>query len=179
MIRLFTAVELPLGVRQQLCFMQGGIPGARWTSEGNHLTLCFIGEVDEGTAEDIDGVLSDLRAPAFDLEPAGVGQFDRNGVTRILWAGVRPSPGLEHLQEKIHTALQRTRLPVEQRRFTPHITLARIKGGGDQPRIFHWLGQHNLFAAPAFHVDSFALFESLSTGDGPVYRPMRRYRLKD
>src|SRR6185295_8058803 len=68
MIRLFTAIEIPETIRVRLSLLQGGVPGARWTPiENLHLTLRFIGEVDERTATDIDDVLNDLRAPAFEL----------------------------------------------------------------------------------------------------------------
>ena len=106
MIRLFVGLELPPVVRPALSFMQGGIPGARWTSESNyHLTLAFVGEVDEPVAAEIDEALSGIHAPAFELSLAGVGQFDRNGRTRVLWAGLRPNPALDHLQDKVHAAL--------------------------------------------------------------------------
>jgi 2'-5' RNA ligase len=178
MIRLFVGLELPQPVRQMLSFMQGGIPGARWTEEGNHhLTLAFIGEVEEPVAEDIDAVLADIHAPAFDLIVAGVGQFDRNGQTKVVWAGVRANPALEHLQDKVHAALLQRRLPVETRKFHPHITLARLKAQAGQERVLHYLTDHALFAAPQFRVEHFTLFESLRGNGAPVYMPVATYGL--
>ncbi len=178
MIRLFVGLDLPPVVRQALSFMQGGIPGARWTSKSNyHLTLAFIGEVDESVAAEIDEALFGIHAPAFELELAGVGQFDRNGRTKVLWAGVRPNPALEHLQEKVHAALSQRRLPVETRRFRPHVTLARLNAQAAQDRVLHYLAGHALFAAPAVPVRHFTLFESVRGSDAPVYRPVNSYKL--
>ena len=85
MIRLFVALELPAPLRTRLALMQGGVPGAKWQREDQmHLTLRFIGEVDEGEARDIDEALATVRAPSFVLEVSGVGDFggkDESGHT--------------------------------------------------------------------------------------------------
>jgi 2'-5' RNA ligase len=178
MIRLFVGLELPATVRQMLHLLQGGIPGARWTEPGNHhMTLCFIGEVDEPVAADIDDALDEIRDHAFTLQVAGLGQFDRGGHTKIIWAGIRTNPALEHLQEKVRVALDRRGLPVENRKFTPHITLARLGAGAQQPRIMDFLAGNGLFSTPPFQVEHFTLFESLRGGGAPVYRPIRLYKL--
>jgi 2'-5' RNA ligase len=178
MIRLFVGIELPALLRQHLSLMQGGIPGARWTAEGNHhLTLCFIGEVEEPVAAEIDDALAGIRDHPVTLQVSGVGQFDRNGHTKIVWAGVKPNPALDHLQEKIHAALSHRGLPVENRKFTPHITLARLGGNAQQDRVMNFLVGHGLFQAAPFEVGHFTLFESLRGGGTPIYMPIREYKL--
>src|SRR6185437_1775902 len=128
MIRLFVALDLPENIRARLLELQGGVPGARWsTNQQLHLTLRFIGEVDGDVAHDIDDTLAVIRAPAFALELSGVGEFGGKN-PRALWAGVKPNDALLHLQRKIETAMQRIGLPAEQRKFTPHVTLARLRG---------------------------------------------------
>ena len=180
MIRLFAGLALPQPVRQTLAFMQGGIPGARWTAEANHhLSLAFIGEVEEPVAEDIDAALVEIHAPAFDLALAGVGQFDRNGQTKIVWAGTRPCPALEHLQEKVHSALAQRGLPVESRKFHPHVSLARLAAHPAQDRVMNYIADHALFATPVFRVRQFTLFESLRGNGAPVYLPAATYDLDD
>src|SRR5215469_9521767 len=118
MIRLFVALEIPDAVRTRLMLLQGGVPGARWASdEQMHLTLRFVGEVDENVAHDIDDALAGIRAPAFALELAGVGEFGGKN-PRALWAGVRGGDALLHLQKKVETALQRIGLTPEERKFS-------------------------------------------------------------
>ncbi len=98
MIRLFVALPLPPMVRQHLALISGGVPGARWTSlENFHLTLRFIGEVDEGTAADVDEALLRLKARPFSLQLAGVGVFGGDKL-RQLWVGVEREPALVTLQ---------------------------------------------------------------------------------
>jgi RNA 2',3'-cyclic 3'-phosphodiesterase len=178
MIRLFTAVEIPESVRLRLTLLQGGVPGARWQpAENLHLTLRFIGEVDEPTASDIDAVLGALDVPAFEMSLKGVGQFGgKEG--RALWAGVAANPALTHLTAKIESALQRMGLPAETRKFTPHVTLARLR---DAPlaKVQEFLAAHSLFDSGQFPVRAFTLFSSHQTPKGSLYRPERVYPLED
>jgi len=178
MIRLFTAIEIPETIRVRLSLLQGSAPGARWTPiENLHLTLRFIGEVDERTATDIDDVLNDLRAPAFELALKGVGEFGGRDA-RALWAGVAPNPALQRLAAKIESALQRMGLEAETRKFTPHVTLARLRDA-PLPKIREFLSGNNLFDSGNFPVRSFTLFSSHQTPKGSLYRAERTYALGD
>jgi RNA 2',3'-cyclic 3'-phosphodiesterase len=176
MIRLFAAIEIPEQLRLQLSLLQGGMPGARWTpTENMHLTLRFIGEVDQAVARDIDDVLADIRAPGFSLSLKGVGEFGRKE-GRALWAGVDTAEPLQHLAAKIESALQRMGLPAETRKYSPHVTLARLK---DVPMgdIQTFLTAHALFRSPPFEVDQFVLFSSTHSAKGSRYRVESVYPL--
>ena len=176
MIRLFTAVEIPEAVRLKLSLLQGGVPGARWMPHENmHLSLRFIGEVDEAVARDIDDLLAEIRSPAFTLALKGVGEFGRKE-GRTLWAGVVSGDALQHLAAKIESALQRIGLPAERRKYSPHVTLARLK---DVPLagIQEFLATHALFQSPSFEIEQFALFSSQQSGKGSRYRIESVYQL--
>jgi len=176
MIRLFVALELPAALRQRLVLMGGGVPGARWQKEDQlHLTLRFIGEVQESTAADIDDALGVIRAPRFFMELAGVGKFGGK-IPRALWAGVRVGEELAHLQRKVETALQRLGLPAEERKFSPHVTLARLKGA-PRGKVMDFLTHHALFSSGPFEVERFALFSSQPGSGGSVYHVEREYWL--
>ena len=89
MHRLFVAVDLPDTVKTSLESLCAGVPGAKWRTRAQfHVTLRFIGEVDGGTARDIDEALSGVRAPSFDMAVCGIGHFGDNRRPRVLWAGV-------------------------------------------------------------------------------------------
>jgi 2'-5' RNA ligase len=177
MIRLFVALELPEAVCERLTQLQGGVPGARWMTEDQmHLTLRFIGEVDENVAHDIDDTLVGLTAPGFMLELAGTGEFGGK-IPRALWAGVRPNEALLHLQKKIETALQRIGLEPEPRKFSPHVTLARLRNA-PREKVMAFLSHHGLFSSGPFPVDHFVLFSSHQGSGGSVYHPERVYPLK-
>ena len=177
MTRLFVALALPDEVATPLNWIQSGVPGARWqTREQLHLTLRFIGEVDGREANDVDDALSTIVAPAFTLQPKGVGEFGGKR-PHSLWAGIEANEALLHLQKKVETALQRVGQPADKHNFTPHITLARLKSG-QQGRVMDWLTDHALFTGIAFPVHAFILYSSLLTSDGSIYRAEKAYRLK-
>jgi 2'-5' RNA ligase len=177
MIRLFVALALPDGVAQGLLTMQSGVPGARWMNRKQlHLTLRFIGEVDGRDAEAIDDALAAIASPRLTLELKGVGEFGGKN-PRALWAGVAPNDSLIHLQRKIETALQRIGLPAEERKFTPHVTLARLRAAS-RGRVMDFLHDHALYASGPFAVDEFILFSSRTAAGGSLYVAERTYPLR-
>lgn len=176
MLRLFIALTLPELLRQRLALLGCGVPGARWISaEQMHVTVRFIGEVDNAMAADIGIALEQVRVPAFDLRIQGVGQFgDRK--PHSLWAGVDKAEALMRLQPKVDNALQRIGLPPEGRRYTPHVTLARLR---QAPReaVADFLHRHALLASEPVRVDEFVLFSSTLSSEGSRYRAEAIYPL--
>lgn len=176
MIRLFVALDLPEDIRARLLALQGGVPGARWTTnEQLHLTLRFIGEVAGDVAHDVDDALAAIRAPSFQLELSAVGEFGGKS-PRALWAGVKANDALLHLQRKIETAMQRIGLPPEQRKYSPHVSLARLKSA-PRDKVVQFLTHGALFSAGPFPVNHFVLFSSHTAPSGAIYNPERIYRL--
>jgi 2'-5' RNA ligase len=173
MLRLFVGIELPPELKLRLSLLCAGVPGARWVDPGNyHLTLRFIGEVDEGLASDIDAALAQIRAPRFDLALAGVGHFG----DRMLWAGVDKSPPLVHLRDKVESALVRLGLAPETRRYAPHVTLARLRNTS-AAKLHSFLAEHALFRSEPFPVDRFNLIASYLTKSGAIYEDQADYAL--
>jgi 2'-5' RNA ligase len=180
MLRLFVGIALPPELKLRLSLLCSGMPGAKWVDPGNlHVTLRFIGEVDEGVAADIDEALAQIRAPKFELSVAGIGTFGTGSKARMLWAGVEKNPGLLHLHDKVESALIRIGLEPEARRYTPHVTLARLKYLPDSSvaRLQSYLGEHALFRAQPFTVDRFSLVASYLTKSGPIYEDEAEYPL--
>ena len=176
-MRLFVALELPWVVREQLADLATGLPGTRWVPPGNyHITLRFIGELPPHKGDEVDEVLSALRARAFTIVLTGVGTHERGGRVASLWVGLERNPALDQLQTKIETALQRTGLSPERRRFSPHVTLARLDRPGD-PRLAEWIQARNLYRSQIINVEHFTLFSSLLGKEQAIYTPEAEYGL--
>ncbi len=174
MLRLFVGIDLPGPIKLQLSMLCSGVPGARWVEPENyHLTLRFIGEVDEGMASDVDAALAQIRAPRFELTLSGVGQFG----DRMLWVGVEKSQPLLHLRDKVESALVREGLEPETRRYAPHVSLARLKGA-KPPRLQSFLQEHALFRSTPIAVDRFSLVASFPTKSGVIYEDQADYPLR-
>ena len=177
-MRLFVALDLPWELRQRVAMLAGaGIPGARWVPPENyHITLRFIGETPAFRAEEIDHTLASLKARCFDLTLAGVGTFARSGRTTQLWVGVERNPQLDHLQNKIETALQRLGLEPERRRFAPHLTLARLDNTVES-KLVSFVQAHNLFRSDPVPIEHFTLFSSQLGKEQSVYTAEVDYAL--
>ena len=177
MIRLFVGLELEWPLRERLRLLAGGVPGARWVpAENYHLTLRFIGEVPAHRAEEIDLALAALRGRAFALSFAGVGTFAKAGRELSLWVRAERNPALEHLQTKIETALQRIGLPPERRRFTPHVTLARLDNV-PEAKLAAFVQANNLFRAGPVQIGHFTLFSSRLGKEASAYTAEVEYPL--
>jgi 2'-5' RNA ligase len=177
-MRLFVALDLPWEIRQRLAFLAGGVPGARWVPVDNyHLTLRFIGELPAHRAEEVDAALLALRPRGFALQLAGVGVFDKGGRPSSLFAGAVRNPALDHLQTKIEVALQRVGVEPERRRFTPHVTLARLDGAAQEAKLASFVQAHNLFRSEPFEVGHFTLFSSRLGKEASVYTAEAEYEL--
>jgi len=176
-MRLFVAFSLPEEVAQSLLALQAGVPGANWrTREQLHLTLRFIGEVDGRDAAAIDDALMTISAPAFSLQLKGVGEFGGRH-PHTLWVGVNGSDAILHVQRKIESALQRIGLEPERRKYTPHVTLARLKGT-PHGRVIDFLAGHALYASAPFPAEAFILYSSQLSPNGSIYCAERAYRLR-
>lgn len=167
MPRLFTALEIPRDAALSLSLLRGGLPGARWVDiENYHLTLRFIGDVEGHVADEIADALDRVRRPAFSLTLAGVGAFGQKK-PHAVWAGVAPSPDLNALQADIERICQRLGLASDPRKFSPHVTLARLRNTSPQD-VARYLSARGNFATLPFKVSRFVLMSSReSVGGGP------------
>lgn len=168
---------MPTNTIKRLSALAFGLPGAHWTRPENlHLTLRFIGEVDEGKAQDIDSALVGINAPPFDLSLYGMGFFGKTKAARAVWARVERNDELIRLQHKIQSGLQRVGINSDERKFTPHVTLARLKG---TPRIQleEFVAGHANFKTPSFRIDKFVLYSSFLSSSGAIYTPEADYPL--
>ena len=167
MPRLFTGIEIPPAICRQLSFLRGGLPGARWIDEENyHLTLRFVGDVDMDIAEAVAIGLSRIRRPSFTLTLADVTTLGTRRPHAIV-GRTGASAALVDLQAEHERAMQRIGLPPETRKFTPHVTLARLRGIASRD-IADYLSLRGGFVAGPFPVERFVLFSARnSTGGGP------------
>ncbi len=167
MPRLFTGVEIPSAIGQALSMLRGGLPGARWIDPENyHLTLRFIGDVDEMTAREIADVLGRVQRGPFDLHMEGLSSFGGRK-PRAVVAQAASSPPLTEIQAEQERLMQRIGLEPEGRKFMPHVTLARLRDSSSR-QVAEYLAARGFFRTAQFRVSRFVLFSSrASVGGGP------------
>jgi len=167
MPRLFTALEIPNDIRQSLAMLRGGLPGARWIdAENYHLTLRFIGDVDDMMAQEIALILGKVRRGGFELRLDGVTSFGGRK-PRAVVATLASSPAVMELQAEHERLMQRIGIEPEGRKFTPHVTLARLRDTSSRD-VAEYLSARGAFRSAPFPVSNFVLFSSrASVGGGP------------
>lgn len=166
MPRLFTGLELPDDLADELALLRGGLPGAKWIEpEDYHLTLRFIGDIGDAMANEVYDRLSSIRRPAFIVTLEGLMTFGSDK-PRAIVARARLTPELTELQADHERAMRRLGLPAETRKFVPHVTIARLRNAS-AALAADWLGSRALLPK-TFAVTNFVLYSSrASTGGGP------------
>lgn len=178
-MRLFVSIDCPESIIEQLLSLCDlSLDSASWNDPDQfHLTLQFIGEVDEPTFQVVVDALADIQMETFDLSLMGLGFFPPRKMPRILWVGVEKNEALLQLQKKIESRLRRLHLPLEKRKFHPHITLARLHHPNSD-ELGRYLAQNNLFHPKPFPVESYSLYSSLLGPQGAVHTEEAHYRLR-
>lgn len=182
-MRLFVAVRLPESVQRRLDLVRQSVPpyaGFKWTKAQNlHITLKFLGEVEEHRIEPIKQTLEHAVSGLhpFSIRISGLGRFNSGGRMNVLWAGL--SIGTEEMS-RLATAVQRGLRDVgflpEKRPFSSHVTLLRVRQGSavDIWRETERFRQQDFGVCS---VDSIALMNSDLRPSGPVYTALARLGL--
>jgi RNA 2',3'-cyclic 3'-phosphodiesterase len=182
-MRLFTAIdpstEALLRLERLMSILR---PEAliKWSPVDNlHVTIKFIGEWPESRLEELNDALSALlpREP-FEAEVKELGWFPNERSPRILWAGVHDGDPLLELAHDTDECLAKLGIPKEDRRFTPHLTLARMKNPVPLRRLQQRIQEVQSISLGKFPVAQFFLFRSDPGSNASIYRKVREYRFR-
>ena len=178
MPRLFTALEIPDHVATQISLLQGGLPGARWIERENlHLTLRFVGDVENPVARELADALHQVKASEFGLTLRDLDVFGGKK-PHSLFAGVERSENLNALRFEHERISQKIGLEPEGRKFKPHVTIARVRGATTQA-IARYLSAHGGFQSPEFNISRFVLLSSRESVGGGPYVVEESYELAE
>ena len=178
--RLFVAVGLPDSFKAAVRQLQSGLPNARWVqADSLHLTLAFIGDVNEGTQRGIEAGLNSVSAPALDLNISGLGRFPPRGAPRVLWVGIAPEAGIAVLAQAVRSTLENIGMPGERREFRPHVTVARFRQRAPAAELERYLAANKHFRTGQARFASFHLFSSELRPGGARYTIERSFPLAD
>jgi 2'-5' RNA ligase len=167
MPRLFTGLEIPKEVAQSLSLLRGGLPGARWIDPENyHITLRFIGDIDDRLAHEIASLLDGVRRRSFEVRFGNLMSFGGRKPRAVVVA-IEPIQALVELQSELERLMQRLGLEPEGRKFIPHVTLARLRESSSRD-VAEYLSTRGPVFGASFRVSRFVLFSSRSSvGGGP------------
>ena len=190
-VRCFIAIELPDGVKRGLRELQaqlktGSQAPAKWVDPNNiHLTLKFLGNVAADRTGEITAAMTQAvqGTSPFSLEVKELGVFPNPRRVQIVWVGVSgETEKLARTQQRIESNLERLGFPPEGRRFTPHLTLARLRDRAtpdQRAKLGQLIAETEFDAAPSFTVDSVNLMKSQLTPEGPIYTRLSSAALEE
>jgi RNA 2',3'-cyclic 3'-phosphodiesterase len=168
MPRLFTGIEIPAEIGLALSAYRGGLPGARWIDPENyHITLRFIGDIDDRMAEDVYSILGERRRrDPLTITIDGLDSFG-GAKPRAVFARTSGNGALNEVQAEQERLLRQIGLAPETRKFTPHVTLARLRNTSPID-VADYIAMRGHFPKLTFTADRFVLYSSRSsTGGGP------------
>jgi 2'-5' RNA ligase len=187
-MRVFIAINLSDTIQQSLGELQQSIRKAAglvqgdagWVRpEGTHLTLKFLGEIEKDKVKEITAVVAQVAEihRAFDIDVKTVGTFGRP--TKVLWVGVNDRENkLIALQKDLEEGMSRAGYPIEERQFSGHLTLCRVKLLKAAKRIDAVLDQFADTSLGTFKADSLCVYKSELTREGPVYTLLSKSKLQ-
>ena len=166
-MRLFTAIDIPDGIRKNLhTLLERLRPTARisWSApEKLHVTTKFIGEFPEERLEEMKTALKTVGSPGpFEIAIMGLGWFPNSRSPRVFWAGVKAGPELETLARSTENVVAALGVPKEERKYSPHLTLARLRERVPLERTLRAIESLPSTDFGSFPVSSFYLY--LSSG---------------
>ncbi len=192
-IRAFIAIELPEDVRQRLDSVEQQIQAragevarraVRWVPAGNmHLTLKFLGEVSTGNLQSLSRMLQNVAGQHthFDIVIGGLGAFPNVRRPRVIWVGTEAPADLTALQRAIEAETHKLGYPVEERPFSPHLTLGRISQNArpeEVTQVARALGEVDMGEVGRVHVSQLHFFRSDLRPSGAVYTSLYSFPLK-
>ena len=185
LIRCFIAVSLPTtildGIDTYLRQLKKIAPTVRWAkTAGIHITLKFLGEQSEPIVKSIEKELIGISGVSqpFQLTVAGAGCFPNQKRPRVFWLGLEhdQNNSLFRLHDWIDTHLEPLGFEHEKRRFSPHLTIGRVKDQSGHQPVFDYIGR-NPFSPMKFMVREITLMRSELRSEGAKYTPIHRYPL--
>jgi RNA 2',3'-cyclic 3'-phosphodiesterase len=190
LIRSFIAIELPPEVKSDLDSLQKMLitkqqDWIKWVSpESMHITLKFLGDVASDKIDEIKMGIeeSSVGIPPFNLQIKGLGVFPNLKRMQIIWVGIAGDISyLKQIQKNIENNLSILGYPAENREFTPHLTLGRIRYSIpplDQQKLAQLIEGYNFTSSHEIQVNSINLMKSQLTPRGPIYTRMGIIPLK-
>ena len=175
-MRLFIAIDVSKEVQEYIRIIQGKLDkdlAKLRLTPSFHLTLKFLGDVNEGLSEKIIENLKKIKFDKFELKTSNIGVFPNKNYIRVIWLGLQESLALNKLQNDIENSLKEFRFKKDFK-FHPHFTLARVSFVKDKVKFKDSLKKIKT-EEKSFPVSKFYLYQSILTKEGPIYTKLKDF----
>jgi len=178
-MRTFIALNLSDETKEELSRIQEELKkadaGVKWSKPHNiHITLKFLGEIDEAKASEIktalDGISEEYKP--FDISLFKLGAFPSLNQLRVLWVGIdKGCSEVDRIAESTEKSLEKIGFLREARPFSAHLTLGRVKSGRNKASLKEKLSSIEV-EPKSSRIDNITLYQSTLTQKGPIYTPL-------
>lgn len=195
-MRIFVALDLDEPIRERIQKfveeIRTAAPDVRWIGSASlHVTLKFIGEWPDAKVPHIEALLGSIQAEPFQVTFSGAGFFPTPRAARVFWIGIEAKDALTRLAKTIGESLAGIGVPIEDRAFSPHLTLARTRGGSGAPgrrkddkanrqfaKLQEFLATHPAPEFGTMTAREFFLYRSQLSSQGSQYSKIARFELQ-
>jgi RNA 2',3'-cyclic 3'-phosphodiesterase len=181
-VRLFIGIQIPQTIRSAFASLlkdfRAIAPQVKWVrAENLHVTLKFLGDTELAKLSALQNALSAVRSgEPVHLEFRGLGFFPNEKRPRVFWGGTQASANLKSLATDIDQAVHPLGFPLEDRPFTPHLTLARFPQPGIPPKLLQAIQENSARSFGSLHAEEFHLIESNLKPTGAEYTTLQSFR---
>ena len=144
-----------------------------------HITLKFLGDTDEKLIGEIEQIIKESvkETPSFDIKLIGTGVFPNPGYIKIVWIGIQDNGIIREIANRIDEQTHKLGFERDKRRFSPHLTIARVKSAKNKDRLIQVLNQYSDTEFINFKVESIKLKKSELTPKGPIYTTLKEIKI--
>lgn len=189
-MRTFIAIELPKEIKEYLAGLQEQLKSAgadvKWVRPDNiHLTLKFLGEIDDKTIDIITKIMEDItkNKNTFYIRTGLIGAFPKINFPRVIWVGINEGDAeTKELSRDLEEKIAKIGIPKENKPFSSHITIGRMRSPANQEKLVQYLGNMASNFGKGnqqFAVTKITLFRSTLTPKGPVYETLKEASFKN
>ena len=180
MIRTFIAVDFPQDYMEKIAHIQSKLKhfNVKLVEPSLvHITLKFLGDVNENKIDQIKEALDMTKVSSFDARIGNIGVFPKPQYVKVVWLGAEGN--FEELHDGVEAALKPFKFKKDKRGYTAHATLARVKNipKEDKDAFLKILNELKDVEIGTFHVDSIKFKKSTLTPEGPIYETLHEIRL--
>ena len=185
-MRCFIAIDIPDTLRENLTnslkILYKRLSSAKWVAPQNyHISLSFLGEINDESLNKLKEIMQTAVKDIsnFIITIKGVGIFGKTETPRVLWAGVEHCEPLLSLHANLTALLNENSFPVEERKYSPHLTLARFSRPERSQYLGEWLDKFKYYNFGKVEVKAILLMQSILQSSGPIYQMVESFDLQD
>lgn len=182
-MRTFIAVNLPDEIKKKVAETTAGLKkidsGVKWVEPQNlHLTLKFLGWVEDTRLPEVVQITGKVSSPSFKLKLAGAGGFPRGKNPRVLWVDIKEgAEELKALANRLEEDFSSAGFRAEEREFSPHLTIGRVKGKRGIDKVMEEMGHLAGVEFGECQVQNLEIMKSTLTRKGPTYEVYKSFEL--